>query len=350
MTDKEQIIIDGVEVLKEKINMCFILLLNKLETPETIEQTIYEHLDAFVKEWNAQLAHKAQLIDEVEEVIKPYQEQIELDALSLPIAIESILERKEQECEKLKIQLMQKDEVNTFVNTFFNAPLEGWSSDPCGICESKNNYEQLKQEYENLKGEEKYLKQCCQKAGEELAKHSFEYDGKEKNLVVQAMELNEKYEKLSILAQEESARNGWIEYELNDRLKQKTQECESLKKDYAELERECERLKSYGATLLADKNAMEIGRDDYMQRCKRLEQECEELKEKNKVLQKLVSELEYSTQTGIELNDRYCKALEEIEKICLEDVHTFADGTRVRYDSLDKILDIINKAKGRNNE
>ena len=51
------------------------------------------------------------------------------------------------------------------------------------------------QECENLKAEEKYLKQCCQKAGEELAKHSFEYDGKEKNLVVQAMELNEKYEK-----------------------------------------------------------------------------------------------------------------------------------------------------------
>lgn len=52
------------------------------------------------------------------------------------------------------------------------------------------------QECENLKSEEKYLKQCCEKAGEELAKHSFDYDGKEKNLVVQAMELNEKYEKL----------------------------------------------------------------------------------------------------------------------------------------------------------
>ena len=52
------------------------------------------------------------------------------------------------------------------------------------------------QECENLKAEEKYLKQCCEKAGEELAKHSFDYDGKEKNLVVQAMELNEKYEKL----------------------------------------------------------------------------------------------------------------------------------------------------------
>lgn len=70
-----------------------------------------------------------------------------------------------------------------------------------GSCFNNTNccYKQLArktQECENLKAEEKYLKQCCQKAGEELAKHSFEYDGKEKNLVVQAMELNEKYEKL----------------------------------------------------------------------------------------------------------------------------------------------------------
>ena len=64
MTDKEQIIVDGVEVLKEKINMCFILLLNKLETPETIEQTIYEHLDAFVKEWK--LARKTQECEELQ--------------------------------------------------------------------------------------------------------------------------------------------------------------------------------------------------------------------------------------------------------------------------------------------
>ena len=55
--------------------------------------------------------------------------------------------------------------------------------------------DKLRTELAQAKVEEKYLKQCCQKAGEELAKHSFEYDGKEKNLVVQAMELNEKYEK-----------------------------------------------------------------------------------------------------------------------------------------------------------
>ena len=45
--------------------------------------------------------------------------------------------------------------------------------------------------------------------------------------------------------------------------------------------------------------------------------------------------------------DRYRKALEEIEEICINDIHEFADGTQVRYDSLDEILNIINKAKGR---
>ena len=71
MNSKEPIMIDGVDILKEKINMCFILLLNKLETPETIEQTIYEHLDAFVKEWNDELVHKTQ---ECEKLLKENQQ------------------------------------------------------------------------------------------------------------------------------------------------------------------------------------------------------------------------------------------------------------------------------------
>lgn len=74
MTDQEQIIIDDVDILKEKINMCFILLRNKLETPETIEQTIYEHLDAFVKEWNNELVHKTQENEELKESNKKAQE------------------------------------------------------------------------------------------------------------------------------------------------------------------------------------------------------------------------------------------------------------------------------------
>lgn len=72
------------------------------------------------------------------------------------------------------------------------------------------------------------------------------------------------------------------------------------------------------------------------------EQECEELK----------SELElYKTWYRAKHSDvknilkRYHKALEEIKKVCLEDIHTFADGTQLRYESLDDIIDIINKVK-----
>ena len=72
--EKEQIIIDGVKVLKEKINMCFILLLNKLETHETIEQTIYEHLDTFVKEWSTQLARKTQECDRYRKALEEIED------------------------------------------------------------------------------------------------------------------------------------------------------------------------------------------------------------------------------------------------------------------------------------
>lgn len=51
-----------------------------------------------------------------------------------------------------------------------------------------------------------------------------------------------------------------------------------------------------------------------------------------------------------ETRNHYRKALDEIERICLEDVRIFADGTELRYDSLDDILDIINKLKGGNDE
>lgn len=94
-----------------------------------------------------------------------------------------------QECERLNNEIIDMNSVieDAAINlgnkdfTLYDLPFE---------------IKKLSQECKNLKAEEKYLKQCCQKAGEELAKHSFEYDGKEKNLVVQAIELNEKYEKL----------------------------------------------------------------------------------------------------------------------------------------------------------
>ena len=51
------------------------------------------------------------------------------------------LVRKTQECEELKKQLMQKSEVDIF----FNTPIEGWSSDPCGICKYKNCLTEIKE-------------------------------------------------------------------------------------------------------------------------------------------------------------------------------------------------------------
>lgn len=70
----------------------------------------------------------------------------EVDVLTLNAIIRR-LEKKEQECEKLKeeneklaIKCMQNDEVNTF----FNTSIEGWSDDPCGICESKQEYPKYK--------------------------------------------------------------------------------------------------------------------------------------------------------------------------------------------------------------
>ena len=42
----------------------------------------------------------------------------------------------------------------------------------------------------------KYTYECCEEAGKELEKNSFAWDGKEKNLVIQAMEVNERYDKL----------------------------------------------------------------------------------------------------------------------------------------------------------
>jgi hypothetical protein len=66
-------------------------------------------------------------------------------------------------------------------------------------CKYYELYKQLKRLEQELKwanDEEKYLKDCCIKAGKELEKHSFKWDGKEKNLVVQALQLNQLYEKL----------------------------------------------------------------------------------------------------------------------------------------------------------
>lgn len=62
-----------------------------------------------------------------------------------------------KENEKLKIQLMQKSEVDTF----FNTPIEGWDNDACKICEYKQNYQAKEQECEKLKEKQKELLHDC---------------------------------------------------------------------------------------------------------------------------------------------------------------------------------------------
>lgn len=95
----------------------------------------------------------------------------------------------------------------------------------------------------------------------------------------------------------------------------------------------------------------------YFKQLARKTQECEELEEKNKVLQKLVSELEYSVQTGIELNARCCNALEEVEKVINNILNSCLGRNTVSCrpahnvcGDLINILDIINKVKGEAND
>ena len=103
-------------------------------------------------------------------------------------AIIEELEHKEQECEELKKQLMQKSEIDMF----FNTPLEGWSSDPCGICKYKNCLTEIKdiakQEIDskefmivqcmlngNVDDKNKVLKQILQKISECEVLNGFRY-------------------------------------------------------------------------------------------------------------------------------------------------------------------------------
>lgn len=106
--------------------------------------------------------------------------------------------------------------------------------------------------------------------------------------------------------------------DLYKQLARKTQECEQIKEKYEALKLENQE----GYEIVAE-----------------LKHECEELKK----------QLETSEKWRIESdlqNARYRRALEEIEKVCLEYTREFADGATVHYYSLDEILDIISRAKG----
>lgn len=101
----------------------------------------------------------------------------------------------------------------------------------------------------------------------------------------------------------------------------------------------------------------------YFKQLARKTQECEELKEYKAVVDELTGkqiiltnkdkmpEL-YENAKDLKLN-RYRKALEEIERICLQDrdisdmclISTRLENPRCKYDIQDEILDIISKVK-----
>ena len=112
-------------------------------------------------------------------------------------------------------------------------------------------------------------------------------------------------------------------------LARKTQECEELKRKLSNQEQ-------------LYQNEIEI----YDKSCLELRQENDDLYLERLALNTANSGINALLEVKEQECDRYRKALEEIEKVCLEDVHTFADGTTVRYASLDEILNIINKVKG----
>lgn len=123
-------------------------------------------------------------------------------------------------------------------------------------------------------------------------------------------------------------------------LARKTQKCEQKEKELLSNEK------------IINKLMKEV--DELKQECEKLKNQVDEdynyYTTELKTLRDIISNKEKRNAALFLTSGRYLKALDEIERICLEDVHIFADGTELRYDSLDDILDIINKLKGGNDE
>lgn len=123
------------------------------------------------------------------------------------------LKRTEAQCEEmfvkhtdLEMKYKRKEQELEQVNKAYEACKESRLKAYNKLQEKEKECNELKYELRTERKDNKYIKKWCIEAGEELEKNSFAWDGKEKNLVIQAMELNERFEA-------------------------KKQECEELKKD-----------------------------------------------------------------------------------------------------------------------
>ena len=127
-------------------------------------------------------------------------------------------------------------------------------------------------------------------------------------------------------------------------------------KQLARKEQECEKAKQNAQDTYALWRAL-IESFSILQGEKiKLEQECEEIKEKYEALKlenqegyEIVAELKHECEELKESNDRYHKALEEIEKYAKEN-DEMLQGYHHEWANNRQILEIINKAKGGEDE
>ena len=132
--------------------------------------------------------------------------------------------------------------------------------------------------------------------------------------------------------------------DINKQLARKTQECEELKNKNKKISKywikSDEKLKEYKMALETTFGALQFYKQcskEDENKLVRKTQECVKLKSEGFTREELITLQEKDI-------DRYRKALEEIEKFCI----TYSDNHDAYVNVYKYILDIINKAKGKN--
>lgn len=75
----------------------------------------------------------------VDAIEQAYHDQLEIDVEYRTKILKEENAKLKAECEELKKKLMQKSEVDMF----FNTPVNGWSNNPCDICECKQALDEI---------------------------------------------------------------------------------------------------------------------------------------------------------------------------------------------------------------
>lgn len=116
-------------------------------------------------------------------------------------------------------------------------------------------------------------------------------------------------------------------------------------KDLDEMQEKCEKLTNKNNRLTEELNQIKLLLEGKNTQYNTKVKDCEELQEEICVLNTANRAINNLNAYIEKQRDIYLKVIDDIKKICLEDTRIFADGTQVRYDSLDEILNIINKIK-----